>query len=118
MADNAQSEDRQLLKSEAVRGTEVQTEFDNEEEREVILLVHDIKPPFLAGRIIFTKQAEPVMPIKDPTSDMTIISRKDTALVGDDGEVDFKEDAKFARHLKKDESVSDFAKSKTLSQQC
>ncbi|KAL8157833.1 pre-mRNA-splicing factor ATP-dependent RNA helicase DEAH7 [Apium graveolens] len=160
-ADNAQWEDRQLLRSGAVRGTEVQTEFDNEEERKVILLVHDIKPPFLDGRIVFTKQAEPVMPIKDPTSDMAIISRKgstlvrevhekqsqnksrqrfwelagsklgdilgvektaeqvdaDTAVVGDDGEVDFKEDAKFAQHLKKDEAVSDFAKSKTLSQQ-
>ncbi|EPS65209.1 hypothetical protein M569_09569, partial [Genlisea aurea] len=39
-ADNAQWEDRQLLRSGAVRGTEVQTEFDNEEERKVILLVH------------------------------------------------------------------------------
>lgn len=120
-ADNAQWEDRQLLRSGAVRGTEVQTEFDNEEERKVILLVHgmeitwqsfylidtiinsyqlgiyfldqirsmmhffslciDIKPPFLDGRIVFTKQAEPVMPIKDPTSDMAIISRKGSTLV-------------------------------------
>lgn len=39
-ADNAQWEDRQLLRSGAVRGTEVQTEFDDEEERKVILLVH------------------------------------------------------------------------------
>lgn len=160
-ADNAQWEDRQLLRSGAVRGTEVQTEFDDEEERRVILLVHDTKPPFLDGRVVFTKQAEPIMPIKDPTSDMAIISRKgsalvreihekqsmnksrqrfwelagsklgdilgvektaeqvdaDTADVGEDGEVDFKEDAKFAQHLKKGEAVSDFAKSKTLAQQ-
>lgn len=39
-ADNAQWEDRQLLRSGAVRGTEIQTEFDDEEERKVILLVH------------------------------------------------------------------------------
>jgi hypothetical protein len=39
-ADNAQWEDRQLLRSGAVRGTEVQTEFDDEDERKVILLVH------------------------------------------------------------------------------
>lgn len=160
-ADNAQWEDRQLLRSGAVRGTEVQTEFDDEEERKVILLVHDTKPPFLDGRVVFTKQAEPIMPIKDPTSDMAIISRKgsalvreihekqsmnksrqrfwelagsklgdilgvektaeqidaDTAVVGDQGEIDFKEDAKFAQHLKKGEAVSDFAKSKTLAQQ-
>ncbi|XP_042025035.1 pre-mRNA-splicing factor ATP-dependent RNA helicase DEAH7-like [Salvia splendens] len=160
-ADNAQWEDRQLMRSGAVRGTEVQTEFDDEEERKVILLVHDTKPPFLDGRIVFTKQAEPVMPLKDPTSDMAIISRKgsnlvreirekqsmnksrqrfwelagsnlgnilgvektaeqidaDTAEVGEQGEIDFKQDAKFAQHLKKGEGVSDFAKSKTLAQQ-
>ncbi|PQQ16303.1 pre-mRNA-splicing factor ATP-dependent RNA helicase DEAH7 [Prunus yedoensis var. nudiflora] len=160
-ADNAQWEDRQLLRSGAVRGTEVQTEFDDEEERKVILLVHDTKPPFLDGRVVYTKQAEPIMPIKDPTSDMAIISRKgstlvreihekqsmnksrqrfwelagsklgdilgveksaeqidaDTAAVGEDGEIDFKEDAKFAQHMKSGEAVSEFALSKTLSQQ-
>ncbi|XP_078435435.1 RNA helicase family protein [Wolffia australiana] len=161
-ADNAQWEDRQLLRSGAVRGTEVQTEFEEEDERKVILLVHDTKPPFLDGRVVFTKQAEPVMPIKDPTSDMAIISRKgsalvreirekqsmhksrqrfwelagsklgnilgvektaeqidaDTAVVGEEGEIDFREDAKFAQHMKeKGEAVSDFAKSKSLSQQ-
>lgn len=42
-ADNAQWEDRQLLRSGAVRGTEVQTDFDDEEERKVILLVHGKK---------------------------------------------------------------------------
>lgn len=160
-ADKQQWEDRQLMRSGAVRGTEVQTEFDNEEENKVMLLVHDTKPPFLDGRVVYTKQAEPVMPLKDPTSDMAIISRKGSALVreirekqsmnksrqrfwelagsklgdilgvektaeqidadkakvNEDGEIDFKEDAKFAQHLKKDEAVSDFAKTKTLAQQ-
>ncbi|RYR51464.1 hypothetical protein Ahy_A06g026482 isoform A [Arachis hypogaea] len=154
-ADNAQWEDRQLLRSGAVRGTEVQTEFDDEEERKVILLVHDTKPPFLDGRVVFTKQAEPIMPIKDPTSDMAIISGKgstmvreicekqssnksrqrsklcdilgvektaeqidaDTATVGEEGEINFKEEAKFSQHLKKEEAVSDFAKSKNVAEQ-
>ncbi|CAN1175866.1 Pre-mRNA-splicing factor ATP-dependent RNA helicase DEAH7 [Linum perenne] len=160
-ADNAQWEDRQLLRSGAVRGTEVQTEFDDENERKVILLVHDTKPPFLDGRVVFTKQAEPVMPLKDPTSDMAIISRKgsalvreirekqsmnksrqrfwelagsklgdilgvkktveqvdaDTAEVGEEGEVNFKQEAKFAQHMKKGEAVSDFALSKSMSEQ-
>lgn len=39
-ADKQNWEDRQLLRSGAVRGTEVQTEFDNEEENKVILLIH------------------------------------------------------------------------------
>ncbi|XP_022010355.1 pre-mRNA-splicing factor ATP-dependent RNA helicase DEAH7 [Helianthus annuus] len=160
-ADNNQWEERQLMRSGAVRDKEMQTEFDDEEERKVILLVHETKPPFLDGRSVFGKQADPIMPVKDPTSDMAIISRKgsklvreihekqsisksrqrfwelagsklgdilgveksteqidaDTAVVGEDGEVDFKEDAKFAQHLKKGEAVSDFAKSNSLAQQ-
>jgi len=159
--DNAQWEDRQLLRSGVVRGTEVKTEFDDEDEGKVILLVHDTKPHFLDGRIVFTKQAEPIIPIKDPTSDMAIISRKgsamvreihgkqssnksrqrfwelagsklgdilgvektaenieaDTSVVGEDGEIDFKEEAKFSNHMKKGEAVSDFAVSKTLAEQ-
>jgi len=45
------------------------------------MLATDTKPPFLDGRVVFTKQAEPIMPIKDPTSDMAIISRKGSTLV-------------------------------------
>ncbi|MCD7461004.1 hypothetical protein HAX54_044983 [Datura stramonium] len=42
----------------------------------------------------------------------------DTAVVGEDGEVDFKGEARFSQHLKEEgEAVSDFTKSKTLSQQ-
>lgn len=76
-------EDHLLLRSGVVRGTNVQTEFDEEEEeKKVNLRVHDIKrPPFLDGRIIFTEQAKPIMPVKDLTSDMAIISRKGSALV-------------------------------------
>lgn len=37
--------------------------------------------------------------------------------MGEEGEVDFKEDAKFAQHLKKEGGVSDFAKNKTIEQQ-
>ncbi|KAK8591744.1 hypothetical protein V6N13_031776 [Hibiscus sabdariffa] len=136
-ADNAQWEDRQLLRSGAVRGTEVQTEFDDEDERKVILLVHDTKPPFLDGSIVFTKQAEPVMPIKDPTSDMAIISRKGSGLVR---EIHEKQSMNKSRqrfwelagsklgdilgvektteqHLKKGEAVSEFSMSKSIAEQ-
>jgi hypothetical protein len=37
--------------------------------------------------------------------------------VGEDGEIDFKEEAKFSNHMKKGEAVSDFAMSKTLAEQ-
>lgn len=43
--------------------------------------ITDTKPPFLDGRVVFTKQAEPIMPLKDATSDMAIIARKGSVLV-------------------------------------
>ncbi|PIA42587.1 hypothetical protein AQUCO_02000194v1 [Aquilegia coerulea] len=143
--DKAQWEDIQLLGSGAVGRTEVRTEnFEEDDEQKVRLLVHETKPPFLGGKVVFTKQAEAVIPLKDPTSDMAIISRKgsvlvreihekqslnksrqrfwelagskigdilgveetveeidvDTKSVGEDGEIDFKDEAKFAQHMK------------------
>lgn len=159
--DNDRWEDSQLLRSGAVRGTEVAAELDSEEERKVVLLVHDTSPRFLNGRIASAKQANPILPLKDPTSDLAVIARNGSALVremhekrsmdksrqrfwelagsklgeilgvektaeeigedlvavGEEGEVDFREDGKFARYLKNDGAVSDFAKSKTISEQ-
>lgn len=39
-ADNAQWEDRQLLRSGVVRSTEMSTDIDDEDENRVLLLVH------------------------------------------------------------------------------
>jgi hypothetical protein len=50
--------------------------FDSEEETRVHLLVHDLQPPFLDGRVVYTKQAEPVSVVKDPTSDIAQLARK------------------------------------------
>ena len=35
------------------------TDFTNDDDVRVILIVHDTKPPFLDGRTVFTKQARP-----------------------------------------------------------
>ena len=42
-------------------------DFEEESENRTHLLVHNIVPPFLDGRIMFTKQPEPVVPVKDAT---------------------------------------------------
>ena len=47
----------------------MQTEFEDEDENMDILLVHDRKCTFLGGCVVFTKQAEPIMLVKDPTSE-------------------------------------------------
>ena len=54
---------------------------DDEEATRVHLLVHDIKPPFLDGRKIFTKQLDPVPAVRDPQSDMAVFSRKGSKVV-------------------------------------
>ena len=47
------------------------------------IVVHDMKPPFLDGRVVYSKQSEPVMPLKDPTSDMAVCSKKGSQLMRD-----------------------------------
>ncbi len=53
-----------MLRSGAVQREVYEDEFDEENEARVHLLVHNIVPPFLDGRMVFTKQPEPVVPIK------------------------------------------------------
>lgn len=60
---------------------QVDTDFSNDSDIRTMLLVHDTKPPFLDGRVIFTKQSEPVLPLKDPTSDMAVIAKSGSKLV-------------------------------------
>jgi len=59
----------------------VETDFSNDNDVRAVLIVHDTKPPFLDGRVSFTKQSQAVMPIRDPTSDMAVIARNGSHLV-------------------------------------
>lgn len=70
-----------MLTSGVVMSINVNEDFDEEAIERVHLLVHHIVPPFLDGRIVFTKQPEPVIPVRDPTSDMALMARKGSALV-------------------------------------
>lgn len=79
--DNELWERNRMLTSGVVQNLDLDEDFDEEAEARVHLLVHNIVPPFLDGRIVFTKQPEPVIPVKDPTSDMALVSRKGSALV-------------------------------------
>lgn len=69
-------ERNRMLQSGAVVSTEMEDELDEANEARVHILVRNVVPPFLDGRITFTKQFEPVIPVKDPTSDMAIVARK------------------------------------------
>ena len=51
-------EDNRLMTSGVVRAKErLDADFDSD--CRVLLIVHDTRPPFLDGRILFTKQVEP-----------------------------------------------------------
>jgi pre-mRNA-splicing factor ATP-dependent RNA helicase DHX38/PRP16 len=45
------------------------------------VMVHDLKPPFLDGRVVFTTQTAMVSVVKDPTSDLAVIAKAGSALL-------------------------------------
>lgn len=59
----------------------VDMDFEDDQDSKVHVLIHDLKPPFLDGTIAYTKQLEPINPIRDPTSDLAIFSKKGSNLV-------------------------------------
>ena len=59
----------------------VDLDFEDESESAVHVMVHNLKPPFLDGRTVFTKQLDPINPIRDLTSDMAVFAKKGSALV-------------------------------------
>ncbi|KAK5940568.1 DEAH-box RNA helicase prp16 [Knufia obscura] len=54
---------------------------DDDDTVRVHLLVHDLKPPFLDGKTVFTKQLDPVPAVRDSQSDMAVFSRKGSKVV-------------------------------------
>ena len=78
---DAWEENRMLTSGVAQRKTRQEDFDDDEEATRIHLLVHDIKPPFLDGRKIFTKQLDPVSAVRDPQSDMAVFSRKGSKVV-------------------------------------
>jgi len=59
----------------------VDLDFEDESQSAVHVMVHNLKPPFLDGRTVFTKQLDPINPIRDPTSDLAVFAKKGSALV-------------------------------------
>jgi hypothetical protein len=45
------------------------------------LMVRNVKPPFLDGRVSFSRQTEMVSTVKDPTSDFAVSARKGSELL-------------------------------------
>lgn len=70
-----------MMTSGVMQRGELDLDFEDDSGPRVHVLVHDIKPPFLDGRVAYTRQLDPISPIRDPTSDLAIFSKKGSALV-------------------------------------
>ncbi|KAI5124049.1 hypothetical protein M0805_003878 [Coniferiporia weirii] len=80
-ADNDLWETNRMVTSGVATRKALDLDFEDDSESAVHVMVHDLKPPFLDGRTVFTKQLEPVNPIRDLTSDLAVFSKKGSALV-------------------------------------
>ncbi|TFK47924.1 P-loop containing nucleoside triphosphate hydrolase protein [Heliocybe sulcata] len=80
-ADNDLWEANRMVTSGVATRKALDLDFEDESESTVHVMVHDLKPPFLDGRTVFTKQLDPINPIRDPTSDMAVFSKKGSGLV-------------------------------------
>lgn len=80
--DNDAWETNRMLTSGVAQRRDLDSGFEDDDEgTRVHLLVHDLKPPFLDGKTVFTKQLEPVSAVRDPQSDMAVFSRKGSNVV-------------------------------------
>src|SRR5258706_3932325 len=80
-ADNDLGEANRMVTSGVASRKALDLDFEDEAESMVHVMVHDLKPHFLDGKTVYTKQLEPINPIRDPTSDMAVFAKKGSALV-------------------------------------
>lgn len=70
-----------MLTSGIFKVNDIKVDFNEDEDSRVVLMVHDIKPPFLTGKSVTTKQEDTIQVVKDPTSDFAILAKKGSAVL-------------------------------------
>jgi pre-mRNA-splicing factor ATP-dependent RNA helicase DHX38/PRP16 len=80
-ADNDLWETNRMLNSGVAQHQNVDQDFEEDQDSKVHVLVHDLKPPFLDGTVAYTRQLEPINPVRDVTSDLAVFSKKGSMLV-------------------------------------
>lgn len=74
-------EENRLLSSGAAVRSNVDLEMTTEQDTNVTLLVHQVKPPFLDGRVSFSTIREAVPTVKDASSDFAKMAREGSAVL-------------------------------------
>ncbi|CAJ1936307.1 unnamed protein product [Cylindrotheca closterium] len=72
-------EENRLLSSGAAVRSSVDLEISTDQDTRVTLLVHQVKPPFLDGRVSFSTIREAVPTVKDSSSDFAKMAREGSA---------------------------------------
>jgi pre-mRNA-splicing factor ATP-dependent RNA helicase DHX38/PRP16 len=75
-------ETNRMLQSGVAQRRTFEADFEEDDEgTRIHILVHDLKPPFLDGKRVFTKQLDPVPAVRDNQSDMAVFSRRGSMVV-------------------------------------
>jgi pre-mRNA-splicing factor ATP-dependent RNA helicase DHX38/PRP16 len=79
--DNDLWEKNRMLQSGIVQQGERDPDHDEQEEERIHLLIRDLRPPFLDGKVVHTSQLETVQVVRDPTADLATVARKGSEVV-------------------------------------
>jgi pre-mRNA-splicing factor ATP-dependent RNA helicase DHX38/PRP16 len=74
-------EENQLINSGIFKVSTANNEGAEDEENRVMLMVHDLRPPFLDGKTQFSTNMETIQVVKDPNSDMALLAKKGSLIV-------------------------------------
>lgn len=70
-----------MVTSGVFRVNSIRFDVEEDDDKRVVLMVHDHKPPFLEGMRFTAGQTEPIQIVKDLTSDMAKLSKKGSVLL-------------------------------------
>lgn len=82
-AESDKWEEDRMMTSGVVRNAHAVDLSLEDDENRVHVLVHDLKPPFLDGRVVFSTQTQMVSVVKDSTSDLAVLARQGSATLNE-----------------------------------
>jgi pre-mRNA-splicing factor ATP-dependent RNA helicase DHX38/PRP16 len=70
-----------MLTSGLFKINNLKNDIEEDDDKRVVLMLHDIKPPFLEGKKINNSKSEPIQILRDPTSEMALIAKKGSSII-------------------------------------
>lgn len=70
-----------MLNSGMCKINNIRADLDEDDDKRVVLMLHDLKPPFLEGKVINGSKAEPIQILRDPNSEMAQTAKRGSQIV-------------------------------------